>query len=150
MPTEETYKEYLHRHGLKNTCTRSLVLKILMQCKGVLTAEDVYQELLQQGKTMNISTVYRILDMFTEKHVTEKTYLPDVRKYGFSLHSTGHMHRLICLQCHKVVELDHCPLENFEKRVSEYTQFQIVGHSLELYGYCPACQKHSTGGTHHG
>lgn len=146
---EETCKEYLHRYGMKNTRHRSLVLNMLICHHGVLTAENIYQELLKQGHSINASTVYRILDMFTEKKVTEKTYFPDTRKYGFSLHRLGHMHRLICLRCHKVVELGHCPLADFESRVSEMTQFQIVGHNLELYGYCPDCSRVIAGRVHH-
>ncbi len=137
----DEHKEYLHRYGLKNTRPRSLVLQILIHHQGLLTAEDIYQMLLEQGQSINVSTVYRILEMFTEKKVTEKAYLPDVRKYGFSLHSLGHTHRLICLRCHKVVELGHCPLSDFEKDVAQSTAFHIVGHNLELYGYCPDCQK---------
>lgn len=152
MPMEtESHKEYLHRYGLKNTKARNLVLQMLLTHQGVLTAENIYQQLLQSGQSINVSTVYRILEMFTEKKLTEKTYLPDIRKYGFSLHSPGHTHRLICLRCHKVVELGHCPLSEFEKKVTDNTQFQIVGHNLELYGYCPACLKIMTkGSTQHG
>lgn len=138
---EIDYKAYLHRYGLKNTKARNMVLHMLITHEGVLTAENIYQELLQQGYSVNVSTVYRILEMFTEKKVTEKTYLPDIRKYGFSLHSLGHTHRLICLRCHKVVELGHCPLAAFEEQVAQHTQFQLVGHNLELYGYCPDCLK---------
>lgn len=148
---EVNYKEYLHRYGLKNTKGRNMVLRILIQHQGVLTAENIYQELLTQGHSLNVSTVYRILEMFTEKKVTEKTYLPDIRKYGFALHSLGHTHRLICLRCHKVVELGHCPLAHFEADVAQGTKFQIVGHNLELYGYCPECLKiMSQEATHHG
>lgn len=133
--------EHLHRYGLKNTKARSAVLHLLIAKAGVLTPDDIYQVLQEQGKPINVSTIYRILEMFTEKGLTEKSYLPDLRKYGFSLRSVGHQHRLICLCCHKIVELPHCPLTTFEQDVAQKTQFEVVGHQLELYGYCPECQK---------
>ncbi len=133
--------EHLHRYGLKNTKARNAVLQLLLAKSGVLTPDSIYQTLQQRGKTINVSTIYRMLEMFTEKGLTEKSYLPDIRKYGFSLRSVGHQHRLICLSCHKIVELPHCPLTAFEQEVTKETQFEVVGHQLELYGYCPDCQK---------
>lgn len=135
------YEECLHRHGLKSTRTRNLVLCLLYRHGGVLTAEEIYQELTGQGQGINVSTVYRILEMFTAKELTEKHYLPDSRKYGFSLRTLGHRHCLICLKCRRIVEIDHCPLPEFEKELADKTQFDIVGHNLEWYGYCPDCRR---------
>ena len=106
-----------------------------------MTVEAVYAELLEGGDKVSFSTVYRILEMFTKRGLTEKMFLPDEGKYGFSLRRPGHTHRLICLQCHKIVDLPHCPLHDYEREVEKKTDFDIVSHNLELYGYCAACKK---------
>lgn len=49
MP-QESYGEYLHRYGLKNTRHRQLVLQLLAASHGVLTAEEIFQQLCLQGK----------------------------------------------------------------------------------------------------
>lgn len=141
MSEKTDFGAYLHRYGMKHTKARSEILQMLIAKAGVLTPDGIYQDLLLQGEKINVSTIYRILELFTAKGLTEKTYLPDIRKYGFSLRSVGHQHRLICLCCHKIVELPHCPLTAFEQEVAQETQFEVIGHQLELYGYCPACQK---------
>lgn len=138
---EESCVEYLHRYGLKNTKQRQLVLQLLLKKQGMLTAEELYKQLLALDETVNFSTVYRILEMFTQKGLTEKSYLSNSRKYGFTLHALGHRHRLICLRCHKVIEVEHCPIAEFEQRLAQKTDFSIVGHNLEWYGYCPGCKK---------
>lgn len=138
---EQSYADYLHRYGLKNTKSRQLVLQLLMQHGGVLTAEEIFQQLCAQKQTLNFSTVYRILEIFTQKGVTEKSYLSNSRKYGFTLHAVGHRHRLICLRCHAVVEVEHCPITEFEQQLAEKTDFAIVGHNLEWYGYCAKCRE---------
>ncbi len=132
---------YLHRYGLKFTKHRQLVLQLLLAQDGVLTAEEIYSRLLTQGADINLSTVYRILESFTQKGVTEKSYLTDARKYGFVLHALGHRHRLICLACHRVVEVESCPIAGFEEQLAGKTNFSIVGHNLEWYGYCAACRR---------
>ena len=137
---EQSYADYLHSYGLKNTKSRQLVLQLLLQHGGVLTAEEIFQELCAQKELLSFSTVYRILEMFTQKGLTEKSYLSNSRKYGFTLHAVGHRHRLICLRCHAVVEVEHCPICEFEEQLAEKTDFSIVGHNLEWYGYCAKCR----------
>ena len=61
------YRDYLHRYGLKNTRHRQLILQLLLASEGVLTAEDIYQQLCEQGTEINFSTVYRILGKFYAK-----------------------------------------------------------------------------------
>ena len=94
----DDYKACLREHGLKSTKARNGVLDILSRETSVVTVETVYAALLEQGCKVNFSTVYRILEMFTERKLTEKIFLPDEGKYGFSLRRPGHTHRLICLQ----------------------------------------------------
>lgn len=138
---QESIAEHLHRYGLKNTKHRQLILQLLLDAKGVLTAEELYNKLQLQDLPVDFSTVYRILEIFTQKGLTEKSYLSDVRKYGFTLHTLGHRHRLICLRCHAVIEVEHCPIAEFEEKLAANTDFAIVGHNLEWYGYCPKCKK---------
>lgn len=135
------YAAILRQCGLKSTKSRNAVLDVLSQDGHVLTAESVYKAITNAGQAINFSTIYRILEMFTACKLTEKIFLPDEGKYGFSLRKRGHTHRLICLSCHKVVDLPHCPLGEYERQVAAETQFDLVGHTLELYGYCPECKK---------
>ena len=137
----DTYRDCLRQYGLKSTKARNRVLDVLSHKTGVMTVEAVYAELLEGGDKVSFSTVYRILEMFTKRGLTEKMFLPDEGKYGFSLRRPGHTHRLICLQCHKIVDLPHCPLHDYEREVEKKTDFDIVRHNLELYGYCPVCKK---------
>ncbi len=131
----------IRQTGLKRTQSRLAVLQILLEQREVLTADDIYETLRKQGALMNFSTVYRILELFTEKKLTEKIILPQSRKAGFLLYTLSHTHHLICLSCHKVVNIDDCPLHGFEEDLAQKTHFEIVGHYLELYGYCADCQK---------
>ena len=131
----------IRQTGLKCTSARIQVLQLLLAQQEVLSADEVFEKLHQDGAKLNFSTVYRILESFTEKKLTEKVLLPQSRKYGFLVYTLSHTHHLICLGCHKVVNLEGCPLHGFEEELARKTHFQIVGHALELYGYCEQCQK---------
>ena len=131
----------IRQTGLKCTSARIQVLQLLLAQQEVLSADEVFEKLHQAGAKLNFSTVYRILESFTEKKLTEKVLLPQSRKYGFLVYTLSHTHHLIGLGCHKVVNLEGCPLHGFEEELARKTHFQIVGHALELYGYCEECQK---------
>lgn len=131
----------IRQSGLKCTPARVQVLQPLLTQQEVLSADEVFEKLLQGGAKLNFSTVYRILESFTEKKLTEKVLLPQSRKYGFLVYTLSHTHHLICLGCHKVVNIDGCPLHGFEEDLARKSHFQIVGHYLELYGYCEECRK---------
>ncbi len=140
-PLCERYSSFFHERGLKNTRSRSWVLHVLMHHDGVMTAEEIYQVLAGHGEDVNLSTVYRVLDLLTQRGIIEKSSLPGSACCVFALRRQDHSHHLICLGCHKIVALRHCPLHDFETSVEASTGFTVVGHSLQLFGYCEECRK---------
>lgn len=137
----ENYAEYLHQHNIKSTRPRNLVLHILMTHEGIMTAEEIYRALAAIDENVNFSTVYRVLELFTDKDIIEKSNFPGSQKCVFSFKRVEHAHHLICLGCHKTISLTHCPLTEFEQSVEAATGFTIVGHKLELFGYCDDCKQ---------
>lgn len=134
-------KDYLNKHGIKNTKQRNLTFNILNQAQNVMTAEDIYFELRKVDDVISLSTVYRILDMFVAKGIVLKSNLPGDNKCIFELNRLVHKHHLICLKCKKVVYISECPLSEFERQIEQETKFNITKHNLEIYGYCNHCNK---------
>ena len=80
----DTYRDCLRQYGLKSTKARNLVLAVLSRQQGVITVEDVYTTLLEGGDKVSFSTVYRILEMFTKRDLTEKNFFfPTKGNTGF-------------------------------------------------------------------
>jgi len=134
------YKEYLKQHGIKNSKQRNLLMTILSQANGIMTAEEIYLALKKQEEKINLSTVYRILEVFVEKGLVVKSSFPSNNTCVFTLKQLEHSHHLICLNCKKTVSLPHCPLHEFEHSIEKETNFNITDHNLELYGYCNNCK----------
>jgi Fe2+ or Zn2+ uptake regulation protein len=57
----------------------------------------------------------------------------------FEAIQTKSHHHLVCLNCKKVIPLDHTYVEPFFNRIEEHG-FQLVTSHLALYGYCNDCQ----------
>ncbi|MCE5202440.1 MAG: transcriptional repressor [Synergistaceae bacterium] len=131
----------LKQSGLKNTKQRTAVLDFLEHHDGPISAEQVFVELKQRDLSVNLSTVYRILETLANKGIITKLYIVGDTKALFEYKRIMHRHYLVCLGCRKIIAIDNCPLEAYEKSLEKSTNYSIAGHRLDIYGYCPECRK---------
>ncbi|HWP79597.1 MAG TPA: Fur family transcriptional regulator [Candidatus Acidoferrum sp.] len=131
----------LEKCGLKVTKQRKAVLEILEESDAPLAADAVFLALKSAAVPANLSTVYRALEVLTEKKLVEKLKLQDDPRTLYEYNRMVHKHNLICLGCNRVVAIRHCPLGDYEKALEKETDFTISGHKLDIFGYCPECRK---------
>ena len=129
----------LTQKGCKKTKARAAVVDILEAALQPVTAEDIYIKIKKLGLAVNLSTVYRNLDLMESKELVEKVI--GGSKAMYILTGGSHKHHLICTGCRRVVSVNICPFKNMENEVVKETEFDITGHKLELYGVCPECKK---------
>lgn len=127
--------------GMKKTKQRECVLAVLEKANAPLSAMEICS--LARGGDCQIwlSTVYRVLELFVKENIAVKTALPDGETAVYELSRNRHRHYAVCLGCRKVMEMEHCPLEKFEPEFND-GEFRVLGHKLEMYGYCKDCDKH--------
>ncbi|MCM1027685.1 MAG: transcriptional repressor [Roseburia sp.] len=127
--------------GLKWTRQRKTVYGILLNSEEPLSADQIYWLAKQEagGERYALSTVYRILAVFEEKGLTEKTSWPGEGTVLYSLARNGHTHYAVCLECHRRIPLQSCPFRHM--RPEGTGDFTVTGHKLELYGYCKECRE---------
>lgn len=140
MPREEPYKELLKSGNLKSTKHRNDILEALEKNALPLTAEDLYINLKEKGVSISLSTVYRGLETLVEKGLAIRSNLADENKAVYELSHNEHRHHLLCIKCRKVLPLDGCPLEDYEKLLEDRFGFMVKGHKLEIFGYCERCK----------
>lgn len=150
MGKEKKVEEY--PAGLKWTKQRKRVYQILKDAIEPLSAAQIYarMESWEQEKYA-ISTIYRILAAFEENQLVEKTTWMGEGTIVYELRHPGHVHYAVCLECHRRIPLEHCPLhmsgahlhvagEDFQS-AKEAEDFTVVSHKIELYGYCKDCRE---------
>lgn len=137
---ESDINELLVKEGVKRTKHRKAILEILEQSETPLTADEIFFALKEKNTSIWLSTVYRTLEMLTEKEVVLKSTIMGEDKARYELKHDEHKHRFICVGCHKMIPLMDCPLEEFEKKLKDKMDFDVTGHNLEIYGYCHDCK----------
>jgi Fur family ferric uptake transcriptional regulator len=126
--------------GIKKTKQREAALHILEHAAAPLSAQDIGALLDKEKQAVWLSTVYRILDLFSEKGIAVKTSVPGSDMAYYELKSPTHRHYAICVDCHKIVALENCPMAEFEPNLQN-GDFRVLGHRIEMYGYCKDCDR---------
>lgn len=140
MQKNVTYKDILKRKGLKNTKHRNSILNEIEKCDQPISAEQIFLRLKDKYISINLSTVYRVLDTLVEKNLVIKSSITGDTKALFELYSIEHKHHLVCIRCKKMFSVDGCPFEEYEKMLHEKIGFDVKGHKLEIFGYCKDCK----------
>ncbi len=117
--------------GLKMTGPRKTILKVLNNSNH-LSVEEVYEKAKAIDSTISIATVYRTLSMLDELDlVTRQEFNETFSRYDTNL---DHHHHLIDLDTGKVIEFQNEELEKLKEKIAEELGFELVDHTLELYG----------------
>lgn len=135
-------KDILYPKGIKWTKQRKNLYKVLLTAEEPLNAVQIYNRILAEGaeNVYAISTIYRILGVFEEKGLVEKSSFMNDGTIMYEWKKGEHTHYAVCLVCHKKLALQNCPFEHlhFNTQVGD---FMVTGHKIEIYGYCRDCEK---------
>lgn len=131
----------IKKAGLRWTKTRDVLLDVLLSREDVFrTVEEIHEDMLSAGLSIDISTVYRNLEMMSKLELVHSLSNPDASAGYKVLCHQEHHHHIRCLSCGKVKMISYCPLEELESIASQ-SNFTLVDHSIELLGICQECQR---------
>ena len=137
----------LRAQGRRVTPQRRLVLRLLHEQGGHLSADELYSLARQRQPRISLSTVYRALDMFEELGLVRALHLQG-EHHCYEIARNGEHHHMICLGCGRVIEFKcgHCA--ETHQDLAERYGFQITGGRVQLLGYCADCRAQDEGRVH--
>ncbi|WP_333861149.1 Fur family transcriptional regulator [Clostridium sp.] len=133
-------EKYLRKYGMKVTQARLNILDILYKSESAISVEDLFQEYKKKNMNVNLSTIYRTLELFQNKKIIRKFDLGKGR-YSYAVIKRDHKHILQCKVCEKQVEID-CPMQQIEEIIKSKTDFVLVDEKLDfkISGICKDCR----------
>lgn len=118
--------------GLKMTAPRKVILKVLTESEDHPSVETVYERAKKIDDTISIATVYRTLSLLDELElVTRHEFNESFSRYEVNME---HHHHLIDLDSGQVYEFQNEALEKLKHKIAEDMGFELIDHTLELYG----------------
>ena len=136
-PAAQDWQTELRARGYRLTPQRQLVLQAVGQLVHA-TPEEIATAVRQTASAVNISTVYRTLELLEELGLVQHTHLG----HGAPTYSVAtdneHVH-LVCRDCGSVDEIDSSVVDDVVGRLSAERGFSVdVGH-FAVFGRCRAC-----------
>jgi Fur family ferric uptake transcriptional regulator len=134
----ETLDEVLRERGLRATPQRRLVLQAVSQL-GHATPEQVCEFVQGQAASLNLSTVYRALELLEGLGVVSHTHLNHGSPTYQVADHADHLH-LVCRRCGSVTEADLGLARPLAAAVTAETGFSTDLAHLSLHGVCAGCR----------
>ncbi len=129
----------LRRQGYRLTPQRQLVLRAVEKL-GHATPDEVLAEVHSQSSAVNVSTVYRTLEVLEQLGLVRHAHLSDRAPTYHSVTDHEHFH-LVCRNCHRVVSVDPEVVASLAERLEAEQGFVLdVGH-LAVFGRCIDCEE---------
>jgi len=129
----------LREQGYRLTPQRQLVLAAVEKL-GHATPDEVFAEVHAQSSAVNVSTIYRTLEVLEELGLVRHAHLSDRAPTYHSVTDHEHFH-LVCRNCHKVVSVDPEVVAPLAERLEREQGFVIdIGH-LAVFGRCIDCEE---------
>ena len=137
VPTQEHWQDRLRAKGYRLTPQRELVLRAVERL-GHATPDEVLTAVREESGAVNLSTVYRTLELLEELDLIRHAHLSDRAPTYHSAASPPHVH-LVCRECGTVTEVAHEVIEPMTAELQQRYGFSTdVGH-LTVFGTCADC-----------
>jgi Fur family ferric uptake transcriptional regulator len=129
--------DVLRARGLRLTAQRQLVLEAVYSL-GHATPDQVHATVAKTAAGVNISTVYRTLELLEELGLVSHTHLSHGAPTYHAMTEDAHVH-LVCRVCGGVDEVAPTVLDGVVATLRADPGFRVdVGH-VALFGECGAC-----------
>jgi Fur family ferric uptake transcriptional regulator len=133
----EDWRAKLRAKGYRLTPQRELVLRAVDRL-GHATPDEVLTELRNDSHAVNISTVYRSLELLEELGLVHHAHLTDRAPTYHTATTPEHVH-VVCRNCHRVTEVAPDVVEPLAGALQGRYGFQTdLGH-LTVFGLCADC-----------
>jgi Fur family transcriptional regulator, ferric uptake regulator len=134
---DTSLRRTLHQRGLRMTPQRQLVLDAVRDL-GHATPEQICTQVQQSAPAVNITTVYRTLDLMERIGLVRHTHLGHGAP-AYSEEEHQHVH-LVCHSCGEVVEVPTDLLDDVASRLRAESGFELDVTHVALSGLCRSCR----------
>jgi Fur family transcriptional regulator, ferric uptake regulator len=135
--SESSLAEVLRSRGLRLTAQRQLILEAV-HALGHATPEQVHTAVREVAAGVNITTIYRTLELLERLGLVTHTHLSHGSPTYHAAGDDQHVH-LVCRACGRVGEVDPELVRPVVERLAGERGFLAdIGH-MALFGVCADC-----------
>jgi len=128
----------LTEQGYRLTPQRLMTISALGNSDGHISAEEIYAQVAAKYPHVNISTVYRTLELLKKLGLVTETDFGEGRVRYHPV-GKGHHHHLVCQECGGITDLDEAVLTPLKEDLLRGYGFSADLRYLAIFGRCVKC-----------
>ena len=130
----------LSEQGYRLTPQRLMILSAIEDTDSHISAEEIYTQVVAKYPNVNISTVYRTLELLKRLGLVTETDMGGGRVRYHPV-DKGHHHHLVCQECGAITDLDESMLVSLKNTLLQDYKFVADLKHLAIFGRCVKCSK---------
>jgi Fur family ferric uptake transcriptional regulator len=130
----------LAEKGYRLTPQRLMILSAIEESDSHISAEEIHARIVARYPNVNISTVYRTLELLKRLGLVTETDLGEGR-VRYHPADKGHHHHLVCQECGAIIDLDESLLTPLRSALLREYKFSADLKHLAILGCCVNCGK---------
>jgi Fur family ferric uptake transcriptional regulator len=130
----------LQAKGHRSGGARSAVVELLGRQDCCVTAQEIFDDLRDEGRRVGIASIYRTLEQLCREGYVQRIDIGAGTTRFEPVDASGeHHHHLVCDDCGKVEAFADAQLERALRKVEGRTGYSVAGHDVVLRGACRDC-----------
>jgi Fur family ferric uptake transcriptional regulator len=130
----------LTEQGYRLTPQRIMIISAIENSDGHISAEEIYAQVIARYPQVNISTVYRTLELLKQLGLVTETDFGEGRVRYHPV-GKGHHHHLVCQDCGAIIDLNESMLAPLKDVLLREYGFSADLRHLAIFGRCVKCSK---------
>jgi len=119
------------------TKNRKLILKVIKNSKGHLTADEVFEAARYENPSIARGTVYRNLGLMVEEgHLRKVPVIGGPDRYDDRTEAHQHM---ICARCGAISDVK---FDTLKEKIEQSIGTDILSFEMQINYICPKCREH--------
>lgn len=138
MSCYQDLTQELRQAGLRMTPQRLMVMDAVFHHDGHITAEDIHAKVQARYPYVDLSTVYRTLQVLRDQSLVAELRVPDGPTQYEAVLDDFH-HHAVCHHCGEMLELQPEILEPVRDEILERHGFCAELTHVAIFGLCREC-----------
>ena len=129
--------EVLRARDFRVTRARQLVWEVLSSSETHLSAIDIHERVHAIDDSINASSVYRALALFSDLDLVRESHLGELSTWE-PAHEDEVIH-LVCERCQSTTHFNTSTVDRLRAQVEEVAEFSPTSIDVQITGLCSRC-----------